>query len=91
MKKIIVPILIALFVLSGCAPHAGGPREQTGTLIGAGTGALLGAQVGSGRGRLAAVAIGHPCRGLDWGHCRTAWGTNPPSFTQKPFLTGLPP
>lgn len=58
MKKMIVLISVALLVLSGCAPHASGPREQTGTIIGAGTGALLGAQVGSGRGRLVAVAIG---------------------------------
>lgn len=58
MKKLIVLIIVALLVLSGCAPYAGGPREQSGTIIGAGTGALLGAQVGGGRGRLVAVAIG---------------------------------
>ena len=58
MKKMIILILAVLLVISGCAPHSSGPREQTGTLLGAGTGALLGAQVGSGRGRLVAVAIG---------------------------------
>ncbi len=57
MKKICVSLLVASMLLFGCAPTMG-PKEGGGTLIGAGTGALLGAQVGQGRGRLVAVAIG---------------------------------
>jgi len=57
MKKLLAVSLLLLLVISGCAPTAG-PKEGTGTLLGAGTGALLGAQIGSGKGRLVAVAIG---------------------------------
>ncbi len=57
MKKVCVWSLLATFLLAGCAP-ATGPKQQTGALLGAGTGALLGAQFGHGHGRLAAVAIG---------------------------------
>ncbi|HMB16181.1 MAG TPA: RT0821/Lpp0805 family surface protein [Pelovirga sp.] len=58
MKKIAVSMLVLALVVSGCAPRSAGPREQTGILLGAGSGALLGAQVGGGRGRLLAVAVG---------------------------------
>ncbi len=57
MKRIFASLLVASMLLFGCAPSMG-PKEGTGTLLGAGTGALLGAQVGQGRGRLVAVAIG---------------------------------
>lgn len=57
MKKIIVILAATVLVLSGCAAGTG-PKEGAGTLIGAGTGALLGSHVGSGKGRLVAVAIG---------------------------------
>jgi len=57
MKKLLAVALLLLLIVSGCAPTTG-PKESTGTLLGAGTGALLGAQVGSGRGTLVAVAIG---------------------------------
>ncbi|MDW7645188.1 MAG: RT0821/Lpp0805 family surface protein [Desulfuromonadales bacterium] len=57
MKKMLAMITLVALVLTGCAPTAG-PKEETGTLLGATGGALLGAQVGSGRGRLVAVAVG---------------------------------
>lgn len=57
MKRTAALLMVLLMVLVGCAPEAG-PKQRTGTLLGAGTGALLGAQVGQGRGRLVAVAIG---------------------------------
>lgn len=57
MKKFITLMVAFTLLLSGCAAPVG-PKESTGTLLGAGTGALLGAQVGSGRGRIVAVAIG---------------------------------
>lgn len=57
MKRVLVLLTVVAFLAVGCAPHAG-PREQQGTLIGGATGAILGAQVGSGKGQLVAVAIG---------------------------------
>jgi surface antigen len=53
---------VAALLLAACAgtPDGPGPREGTGTLLGAGTGALLGAAVaGGGTGnRLAGAGIG---------------------------------
>ncbi len=50
-------IVILALILVGCAPQMG-PKETGGTLIGAGTGALIGSQIGGGRGTLVAVAVG---------------------------------
>lgn len=49
--------LLGLSLLSACAQDAG-QKQQVGTLLGAGLGALAGAQIGGGKGRLAAVALG---------------------------------
>lgn len=57
MKKYLTLTLLSILILSGCAPGVG-PKEQGGALLGAGTGALLGAQLGHGHGRLLAVAVG---------------------------------
>lgn len=57
MKRAMAAILVVSFLLVGCSP-AMGPREGGGTVLGAAGGALLGSQIGSGRGRLVAVAIG---------------------------------
>lgn len=57
MKRFLVFSTIFALFISACSPSAG-PKEGGGTLLGAGTGALLGAQVGQGQGRLVAVAIG---------------------------------
>ena len=57
MKKFAVILSVLSLVLSGCAANTG-PKETGGTLLGAGTGALLGSQVGHGRGTLVAVAAG---------------------------------
>jgi len=57
MKQILAVLLVLATLLFGCAPSMG-PKESTGTLLGAGTGALLGAQIGAGRGNIVAVAIG---------------------------------
>ena len=52
--KISISLLIASFILMGCNPT----KQEVGTVIGAGTGALIGSQIGGGKGQLAAVAIG---------------------------------
>jgi surface antigen len=57
MRRILAIILILGLVLTGCAPSMG-PKETGGTIIGAGAGALLGSQIGSGSGTIVAVAIG---------------------------------
>ena len=56
MKKLLIISLLPLLLLSGCATV--GPKEGAGTLVGAGTGALLGSTIGGGEGRVVAVAIG---------------------------------
>lgn len=57
MKKLLIVVSVLALVVAGCA-YPVGPREGTGTLLGAGTGALIGSQIGSGQGRLVAVALG---------------------------------
>lgn len=57
MKRIAVLLTMLALVLSGCA-NTMGPKETGGTMIGAGTGALIGSQIGHGQGKLIAVAIG---------------------------------
>lgn len=56
MRRALIFPLIAAMALAGCA--TAGPKEGAGTVIGGASGAILGAQVGHGSGRLVAVAIG---------------------------------
>ena len=74
MRKAISLLTLLCLALAGCAPSMG-PKETGGTIVGAGTGALLGSQIGSGSGQLVAVAIGTLAgalagqevgRSLDW-------------------------
>ncbi len=44
--------------LVGCTGQAYGPKQGFGTLAGAAAGGLLGAQIGSGSGRLVSTALG---------------------------------
>ena len=44
--------------LAACQSMQDNPKQTGGTLLGAGLGALVGSQVGSGKGQLATVAIG---------------------------------
>ncbi len=46
--------LATLLLLTGCNPS----KQDIGTVIGAGSGAFIGSQIGGGTGQLAAVAIG---------------------------------
>lgn len=57
MKKVTILLFALVLIFSGCAPSMG-PKETGGTVIGAGTGALIGSQFGHGSGRVVAVAIG---------------------------------
>lgn len=57
MTKKIILLLIITMLVAGCSHHAG-PKEGTGTLIGATAGAILGSNVGKGKGNIAAIAIG---------------------------------
>ena len=55
MKLSRIAVVMALVtVVSACQAN----KQTGGTLVGAGAGALLGSQMGSGRGKLAMVAIG---------------------------------
>jgi len=57
MKSLLILFVAVTLALAGCAERVG-TKEGVGTLLGAGTGALIGSQVGHGKGRLAAVAVG---------------------------------
>ncbi|MBM3566006.1 MAG: glycine zipper 2TM domain-containing protein [Alphaproteobacteria bacterium] len=57
MKKT-ATILAAAVLLTGCQTMQDNPKQTMGTLLGAGTGALIGSQIGGGKGALAAVAVG---------------------------------
>lgn len=55
--KSVMPIALSLFILillTGCNPT----KQNVGTVVGAGSGAFIGSQIGGGTGQLAAVAIG---------------------------------
>lgn len=59
MKKTgTVLALAAAVVLAGCQNMQDSPKQTVGTVLGAGTGALLGSKIGGGKGQLAGVAIG---------------------------------
>ena len=62
MKRMLVAPLILGLILWGCA--GAGPKETGGTVIGAGTGAIIGGQFGHGAGRLLGVGIGALAGGL---------------------------
>ena len=49
---------LALLTLGACATDQIATKQGMGTLIGAGTGALIGSQIGDGRGQLVATSIG---------------------------------
>ena len=55
-KFVLVFAVVAM--LSACAENQNSQKQTLGTILGAGLGALAGSQIGSGKGKLAAVAIG---------------------------------
>lgn len=56
LHKKFVALFLAATLLSACENL--GPKETTGTVIGAGTGAVLGSSLGRGDTRVMAVAVG---------------------------------
>jgi len=57
--KAVASALLVTALLGGCVTNPDTqPKQTMGTILGAGLGGLAGAQVGSGNGRLAAVAMG---------------------------------
>ena len=48
----------AAMLLAGCQNMQDNPKQTMGTVLGAGTGALIGSQIGGGRGQLVGVALG---------------------------------
>ena len=52
----ITAVVLTASMLAACTDM--GPKETTGTLVGAGAGAVIGGQVGGGEGRLVGVAVG---------------------------------
>lgn len=56
LHKKTVALVLAATLLSACENL--GPKESAGTMIGAGTGAVIGAHWGGGEGRVMAVAMG---------------------------------
>jgi len=56
-KRLAAVSLVAA-LLSGCTNMEDSPKQTVGTILGTGVGALIGAQMGGGKGKLAAVAIG---------------------------------
>ena len=51
-------VLIFALLISACMQTQNNQKQTLGTLLGAGAGALLGSQIGGGKGKLAAVDIG---------------------------------
>jgi len=51
-------ILAVTSILSACAENQNNQKQTIGTILGAGLGALVGSQVGDGKGKLVAVALG---------------------------------
>ncbi len=57
MRQVLILLAIFSFLIVGCAQHSG-PKEGVGTLLGATGGAILGSNIGGGKGNVAAIAIG---------------------------------
>ena len=64
-KKVIVLALATVMVTaSACTGMQDRPKQTGGTLVGAAAGGLAGAQIGGGKGQLAATALGVVLGGL---------------------------
>ncbi len=54
----ITSLALVSVLLWSCQSMQDNPKQTGGTIVGAGLGALIGSQLGKGKGRLAAVALG---------------------------------
>ncbi|MFQ5764629.1 MAG: RT0821/Lpp0805 family surface protein [Rhodospirillales bacterium] len=54
----IMSAMLLVLISAACQTLQDNPKQVTGTLIGGGLGALVGSQIGGGKGQLAAVALG---------------------------------
>lgn len=50
-------VSVSLIGMAACTSGAG-PKEQVGTVLGAGGGAAIGSQIGQGKGQMVAIAVG---------------------------------
>lgn len=57
LKHLAVVSLLAVS-LTACESAQNAPKQTVGTLLGAGVGALVGSQVGGGKGKMAAMVVG---------------------------------
>lgn len=57
MRQVQVLLMMIVFILVGCTQPMGA-KEGTGTLLGGTAGAVLGSNVGKGKGNVVAIAIG---------------------------------
>lgn len=57
IKQLAATVLVALS-LTACESAQNSPKQTVGTLLGAGVGALVGSQLGGGKGQMAAIVIG---------------------------------
>lgn len=57
MRNILILLMVLSFLLVGCTQYMG-QKEGAGTLLGATAGAVLGSNVGKGKGNVVAIAIG---------------------------------
>lgn len=87
MKRFLVPAF-AILLLGGCVTDgSAGPNQTMGTLIGAAGGGLAGSMIGSGNGRLAAVAAGT----LLGAYAGNQWGTAADDRNQVRYYAPPPP
>jgi surface antigen len=57
-KNIISSLLASFLLLGACSSTQGNQKQTAGTILGAGVGALIGSQIGGGKGNMAAIAVG---------------------------------
>ena len=57
MRGMLILTMVVALLIAGCTQSMG-PKEGAGTLLGATGGAILGSNIGKGKGNIAAIAIG---------------------------------
>jgi len=57
MRRVLILVMIFSLLAAGCTQHMG-QKEGAGALLGATGGAILGSNIGKGKGNIAAIAIG---------------------------------